>query len=108
MVSERLKNEITAFKRQKNEALTMISAYRQSHGDIYFSFKKNATYDWAIQNAYDIIARAYGRNADTPLNILEGLLAKYDTYAHRGSLSADQFKVAAAAIEDLIDLLLTS
>lgn len=108
MVSERTKQEMSAFRSQKSRALTMIETYRQVHGEIYLSFKKNATYDWAIQNAYDTIARAYGRNADTPLNILEGLLTKYDAWAHTESLSADQFKVAAAAIEDLIDLLLTS
>lgn len=108
MVSERSKREISAFKKQKNSALTMIAAYRQTHGDIYLSFRKNAAYDWAIQNAYDTIARAYGKRADTPLNILEGLLAKYDAWAHTDSSSAEDFRVTAAAIEDLIDLLLST
>ncbi|MBO7450299.1 MAG: hypothetical protein J6U54_07995 [Clostridiales bacterium] len=107
-MSERIIRDLTAFKRERAHVLSIIECYRKTHKPVYVSFEKNFVYDWTLKEAQDTIAMAYGKRADTPLNVLERLLVKYDTWAHTESRSAEQFKVAAAAIEDLIDLILTS
>lgn len=107
-MSERLKQEIKAFRKVRTSALSIIEDYQKNHKTIYASFEKNCIYDWALKEAYDEVSRAYGRNADTPLNVLERMLTKYDEWAHAPAQSSNQFKIAVAAIEDLIDQILMS
>lgn len=93
----------TARASTKIRACEVIAYYLKHHDSIHLSFEKNCYYEWAIKEAL----REIKFSNDTPLNVLDHLLIKYDGWAHSESNSADAFKVAASAIDDLIDLLLT-
>lgn len=88
----------------RTSALSIIDHYRKHHRAVYMSNEKNIIYDWTLEEAYYSVLRSHS----TPLAVLEGLLSKYDTWAHSKARSADDFKIAVSAIDDLIDQLLTS
>lgn len=88
----------------RKNALNIINYYRTHHRSVYVSSEKNLIYDWTLNEAYYAVLRS----DSTPLSVLERLLAKYDTWAHTESRSAEDFKIAVSAVDDLIDLLLTS
>lgn len=102
-MSERTANRVAAFRRQKIRVLEMIKYYRDNHPTIYVSFEKSCHYDWAIDEAYNTVARS----TDAPMEVLDRLLSKYDGWAHTNTRSSWIFSVAASAIEDLIDHILT-
>lgn len=101
MRDERRKS-IVAFRHTKLSALEIVARYRDTHKPVYSAFDKNCFYDWTINDAYEQIKRAH----DTPLNVLDGLLAKYDEWAHANHNTC-HFAVALAAIDDLIDAIIS-
>lgn len=94
----------TATASTKFRACEVIAYYLKHHDSIHLSFEKTCYYEWAIKEAL----REVKSSNDTPLNVLDRMLVKYDERAHRHTDSADAFKIAASAIDDLIDLLITS
>lgn len=94
----------------KREALSRIANYQTKHKPVYISFEKNSIYNWALQNAYETVLKS----DDTPLNTLDKLLSKYDEWAHSNKLRVgeskqyEHFSIALSAIDDLIDMLLSS
>jgi hypothetical protein len=101
LMSDYRRESIMAYRKMKLEALDIVSRYRDNHKPIYFLFEKNVFYDWAIKDAYDRIYRSH----DTPLNVLDELVAKYDKWAHERPDDC-HFSVALAAVEDLIDAII--
>lgn len=86
-----------------NNACRKMTMYANHCGVIYpLSFEKQCHYEWALRTAINEVRR--GR--DTPLNTLYTLLTKYDEWAHLNMPSAYKFAIAAAAVDDLIDVLL--
>lgn len=94
----------TAQASARYRACEIIAYYLKHHDSIVLSFEKTCYYEWAIKEAL----REIKLSDDTPLNVLDRMLVKYDARAHTHADSADAFKVAATAIDDLIDLLITS
>lgn len=96
--------------RIKRDALTRIAQYQTEHKPVFMSFEKNCIYNWTIQNAYETVLKSN----DTPLNTLDKLLSKYDEWAHSNKLRVgeskpyEHFSIALSAIDDLIDMLLSS
>ena len=94
----------------KREALSRIADYQKNHKPCYISFEKNSIYNWAIHNAYETVLKSN----DAPLDTLDKLLSKYDQWTHSRNLHANKskqrehFSVALCAIDDLIDMLLSS
>lgn len=97
-------NERTANASARRHACELISYYLHHHDAIRLSFEKNCHYEWAIKEALIAIKRS----DDTPLNVLDLMLVKYDSWGHNKSEAAERFRIAASAIDDIIDLLLTN
>ena len=86
----------------KRHTLERIRYYLNHHDTVHFSFEKLSYYEWAIKEA----CREIKTSMEPPLDVLDRLLIKYDEWAHTTAKSAEAFKVASTAIEDLIDLLI--
>ena len=71
---------------------------------VYQSSEKNFFYVNAIKEAY----KAVKESNDTPLNVLDGLLEKYDSWAHAGCSNDYVFSVSTSAVDDIIDLIISS
>lgn len=97
-------SEMTAMSSARFRACEIISCYLHHHDSVSWSFEKNCYYEWAIKEALIAVKTSN----DTPLNVLDRILAKYDSWAHDESEAAKRFAVASSAIDDLIDQLLTS
>lgn len=63
-------------------------------------------YKWALGEALRALYDADSRY-ECPLDVLERLHEKYDRWAHNGTKNAEDFAYALAAIDDLIDMLLS-
>lgn len=85
-------------------ACDLIAYYLDHHDAVQWSFEKNCYYEWAIKEALITIKCS----DDTPIEVLDRMLAKFDSWAHCESAASERFAVAASAIDDIIDLLLTS
>lgn len=103
-MSERTRRLNKAFMSTKKRACNLIRHYLIHHPTIYVSDDKNFYYEYAIKEAYKEVRMGQ----DTPINILDQLFTKYDTWAHTGLDSDRTFGVMAAAVDDLIDMILTS
>ena len=96
--------EVMALYHSKNRILEMISYHLDHHKPVYFSEEKNFLYDWGIREAYHEVKT----HNDAPLKVLDRLLVKYDGWAHTESRTADDFRIVAAAIDDIIDIIASS
>ena len=94
----------TARASAKYRACEVMAYHLKHHDSVFLPFEKMCYYEWAVKEAI----REVKASSDTPLNVLDRLLVKYDERAHTNCGSSEAFKVASAAIDDLIDLLLTS
>lgn len=103
-MSERTKRNNKAYIEPRRRVLDLISYYYKHHADPYISDEKNFLYGHAIKTAYEEVYRAH----DTPLNVLESMLSRFDEWAHAGCTNDYVFSVSASAVEDIIDLILTS
>ena len=103
-MSERTRRNNKAFIESKRHVLDIISRYYKHHSDPYFSDEKNHLYSFAIMTAYKEVRQSH----DTPLNVLERMLARFDEWAHTGCSNDYVFSVSLSAVEDIIDLILTS
>lgn len=88
----------------KQEAIRIIRNYIRNCPEVYVSFEKMSYYRWALNEALKMVRHS----SQSPLEVLEVLLARYDDYAHRKNPSSYVFEPAASAVDDLIDVLLTS
>lgn len=96
--------EINALSRTRQEALKIISYYYEHHPKKYLSDEKNFQYEFGLKEAY----REVRLGRDTPLNILDRLVAQYDSWAHCDCSNDDAFGIMATAVDDLIDMILNS
>ena len=103
-IRKRTPLEVIAMYHSKNRILEMISYHLDHHKPVYFSDKKNFLYDWGIREAY----REVSTDDEPPLQVLDRLLIKYDRWAHTESRTADDFRIVAAAIDDIIDIIASS
>lgn len=101
-MSEERHKAIVAYRHAKLHALELIKYYKDHHKPVYTSFEKNCFYDWGLQEAYDQIYHSH----DAPLEVLDALLSKYDTYAHTECEGSERFRIVVSAIDDLIDHIL--
>lgn len=103
-MSERTSRNNKAYIAAKRHVLDIISEYYKHHSNPYFSDEKNYLYSFAIKTAYKEVYRSH----DTPLNVLERMLTRFDEWAHAGCSNDYVFSVSLSAVEDIIDLILTS
>lgn len=103
-MSERTARNNKAFMASKRHVLDLITYYYDHHPTVYISDEKNFLYGFAIKTAYKEVYRSH----DTPLNVLERLLVRFDEWAHTKCSNDYVFSVSSSAIEDIIDLILTS
>lgn len=103
-MSERTSRNNKAFIESKRHVLDLISYYYDHHPTVYISDEKNYFYTYAIKTAYREVSRSH----DTPLNVLERMLTRFDEWAHTGCSNDYVFSVSVSAVEDIIDLILTS
>lgn len=101
-MSEERHKAIVAYRHAKLHVLELIKYHIDHHKPVYASFEKNCYYDWGLQEAYDHVYRS----REAPLEALDGLLAKFDTYAHTDCEGSERFKIVVSAIDDLIDNIL--
>ena len=101
-MSDERHKAIVAYRKAKLHVLDLIKYHIDHHKPVYLSFEKNCYYDWALREAYEQVYRSH----EAPLDVLDELLAKFDTYAHSECENADRFKVVVSAIDDLIDIIL--
>lgn len=87
----------------KREALRIIRSYISNCPNVYVSFEKMSYYKWALNEALKTVKHC----DDSPLEILERLLERYDDFADRDNPKSYIFSVAAHAVDDLIDTLIT-
>lgn len=88
----------------KRHVLDLIMYYHDHHNEISLSEEKNFFYDYGIKMAYKEVYRSF----DPPMAVLDRLLVQYDEWAHSGCSNDWTFSIFARAVEDLIDLILTS
>ena len=103
-MSERTQRNTALLLYTKNKACELISYFYDHHPKKYLSAEKNHIYEFALKEAY----REVRLGRDTPLNILDCLLAKYDSWAHCDCSNDGDFSIMACAVEDLIDTLVNS
>lgn len=89
-----------------SDIMKVIRCYIDNCPAVYPSHVKNMYYQLALEDAFDNIMDMGVR--DTPLSVLDRLAVKYDEYAHKKHKNAVMYSCMAAAIEDLIDIILTS
>lgn len=88
----------------KRRACELIKYYQNHHPTVYISNEKNHYYECAIKEAYSAVRGS----DDMPVEVLDRLLAKYDTWTHTGLENDAVFSIMMRAVDDLIDLILTS
>ena len=103
-MSERTKRNTASLMNTKHKACELITYFYDHHSKKYLSAEKEHIYDFALKEAYREVL--LGR--DTPLNILDCLLVKYDSWAHTDCSNDADFSIMARAVEDLIDMLINS
>lgn len=102
-MTERMRRDNQGYMNIKKEACRLIKEYRENHPTIYLSSEKSFYYDFAIDEAYKEVRRSH----DTPLNVLDRLLSRYDDWAHCGCENDEVFSIFVRAIDDLIDKIIS-
>lgn len=88
---------------QKN-AILLIRQYLRECPPIYGNDEKDTHYRFAVSLAM----RDIRYSEDTPLNVLYDSQRKYDEWAHQKRPTSYIYSIAANAIDDLIDYILSA
>lgn len=87
----------------RTSAISVMGRYLRFGQAVFASVEDNCAYRFAIKEAM----YAVNRTDEPPLSVLERLQLKYDAWAHE-SKHAHMYAVMAAAIDDMINILLTN